>query len=93
MQKHDLHFRLRLPAALKEWVENRAAENNRSINAEIIFCLHQAKDGVVITRDALERELAPLVEHAISERLTPVEASIAKLEAALRAAEQKLRNK
>lgn len=93
MQKPDVHFRLRLPVALKEWVEKRANENNRSINAEIIFCLQQAKDGVVITRDALERELAPLVEHAVSERLAPVEVSIAKLEAALRAAEQKLRNK
>lgn len=90
MQKSDVHFRLRLPVALKEWVESRAAENNRSINAEIIFCLQQVKDGVVITRETLEREMAPLIEDAISKRMAVIETQVATLEAALRVTMDKL---
>lgn len=33
------HFRLRLPVALKEIIEKKAKENNRSINAEILYIL------------------------------------------------------
>ena len=33
------HFRLRLPVDLKEIIEKKAKENNRSINAEILYIL------------------------------------------------------
>lgn len=39
----DAHFRLRIPRPLKEWVEESAKRNNRSINAEIISCLEEAR--------------------------------------------------
>lgn len=37
----DPQFKLRLPAALKERIENAASENNRSINAEIVAALEE----------------------------------------------------
>ncbi|MCL8382488.1 Arc family DNA-binding protein [Xanthobacter aminoxidans] len=36
MARNDPHFRLRLPADLKEKIEFSAKENNRSLNAEIV---------------------------------------------------------
>ncbi|MDT8871615.1 Arc family DNA-binding protein [Komagataeibacter rhaeticus] len=47
----DAHFRLRIPRHLKEWVEERAKANNRSINAEILSCIELAKDGVLVLED------------------------------------------
>ncbi|QOF94204.1 Arc family DNA-binding protein [Novacetimonas hansenii] len=47
----DAHFRLRIPRHLKEWVEERAEANNRSINAEILSCIELAKDGVLVLED------------------------------------------
>ena len=39
----DAHFRLRIPRPLKEWVEENAKRNNRSINAEIISRLESTR--------------------------------------------------
>ena len=36
MSRDDLHFRLRIPAPLKEKIEAAAADNHRSMTAEII---------------------------------------------------------
>ncbi|TCN30306.1 Arc family DNA-binding protein [Sinorhizobium americanum] len=46
MAREDLHFRLRIPEGLKNRIEDAAAENNRSMTAEII--------------DRLETSFAPL---------------------------------
>lgn len=42
MARDDPHFRLRLPAELKEKIEFSAKENNRSINAEILSRLENS---------------------------------------------------
>lgn len=39
MARDDPQFRIRLPANLKSWVEQHAAANNRSLNAEIVHIL------------------------------------------------------
>lgn len=39
MSREDPQFRIRLPADLKEKIENSARGNNRSLNAEIVFRL------------------------------------------------------
>lgn len=42
MAREDLHFRLRIPEALKEKVEEAAEENRRSMTAEIIARLEES---------------------------------------------------
>lgn len=42
MARDDLHFRLRIPEALKAQVEEAAAANNRSLTAEIISRLEKS---------------------------------------------------
>ena len=41
MARVDDHFRLRIPSDVKEWVKQRAAENVRSITAEVVFLLKE----------------------------------------------------
>ena len=41
MAKDDPHFRLRIPADLKDVIEQHARNNQRSINAEIVYALEQ----------------------------------------------------
>jgi len=43
MTDQEAHFRLRIPTDLKEWVDQQARENNRSINAEITWMLRFVK--------------------------------------------------
>lgn len=61
----DAHFRLRIPRHLKEWVEEKAKANNRSINAEILSCIELAKDGVVIREDVAKQRLEQMIDEAI----------------------------
>jgi len=42
MSRGDPHFRLRLPAALKQRIAEEAARNRRSSNAEIVVALERA---------------------------------------------------
>ncbi|KAB2762763.1 Arc family DNA-binding protein [Brucella anthropi] len=42
MARDDLQFRLRIPEALKAQIEKSAAENNRSMTAEIISRLERS---------------------------------------------------
>ncbi|MCA1971317.1 MAG: Arc family DNA-binding protein [Caenispirillum sp.] len=42
MARDDLHFRLRIPEALKARIEKSAAENNRSMTAEIVSRLERS---------------------------------------------------
>ncbi|WP_029606401.1 Arc family DNA-binding protein [Kozakia baliensis] len=44
MEEKDAHFRLRIPSDLKEWVDEQARANNRSINAEITWMLQFMRD-------------------------------------------------
>ncbi len=44
MAKDDPHFRLRIPEALKRQITAAAAENKKSINAEIVARLAQSFD-------------------------------------------------
>ena len=37
-------FHLRLPLDLKKWVEEQAAENDRSINKELVRIIRKARD-------------------------------------------------
>ncbi|WP_428331940.1 Arc family DNA-binding protein [Novosphingobium sp.] len=41
MIKDDAHFRLRLPSDLKEFIRERARQNQRSITGEIVYVLRQ----------------------------------------------------
>jgi hypothetical protein len=43
MARDDPQFRIRLPADLKDWVEEMAAKNHRSLNAEIVHLIDAAK--------------------------------------------------
>lgn len=45
MSREDLHFRLRIPEAVKQKVAASAAAHNRSMTAEIIAQLERAYDG------------------------------------------------
>ncbi|MEW9272407.1 Arc family DNA-binding protein [Gluconobacter oxydans] len=51
MARTDPQFKLRLPADLKAWVEESAKHNQRSLNAEIVFLLNEARQNA---RDADE---------------------------------------
>ena len=42
MGREDLHFRLRIPEALKSQIEIAAQENRRSMTAEIVARLEQS---------------------------------------------------
>lgn len=42
MAREDLHFRLRIPADLKDKIEEVARENGRSMTAEMIVRLEQS---------------------------------------------------
>jgi len=43
VKRSDPQMKIRLPKPLKDWIEEKAAENVRSQNAEIIYRLEQAK--------------------------------------------------
>lgn len=63
----DPQFKLRLPASLKVAVERAAAENNRSMNAEIVSRLERSlhatpADAVVDLRDNLAALLQRLAD-------------------------------
>lgn len=59
MAREDSHFRLRIPDALKAQIEKSAAENNRSMTAEIISRLEESYSIVPIWKETIEnvREL------------------------------------
>lgn len=44
MARDDLQFRLRIPETLKAQIEKSAAENNRSMTAEIVSRLERSYD-------------------------------------------------
>ncbi|HEJ8029426.1 TPA: Arc family DNA-binding protein [Serratia marcescens] len=60
MSREDPQFRLRLPAELKEKIEDAAKDNNRSLNAEIVFRLDASflnelqPDELLSAEDALQ---------------------------------------
>jgi uncharacterized protein YaaN involved in tellurite resistance len=54
MAREDLHFRLRIPEALKERIEAAAASNNRSMTAEIISRLEVSFEREADWENALE---------------------------------------
>lgn len=43
VKRSDPQMKIRLPKPLKDWIEEKAAENVRSQNAEIVYRLEQAK--------------------------------------------------
>ncbi|MDH1086328.1 Arc family DNA-binding protein [Pantoea brenneri] len=59
MSREDPQFRIRLPVELKEKIEEAAKENNRSLNAEIVFRLDSSfldelpEDELISAKDAL----------------------------------------
>lgn len=63
MKQADQHFRLRIPSHLKEQVENLAAFNHRSINAEIIARLEQSLSG-----ESLSETLKQALREVLDER-------------------------
>lgn len=64
MAKDDPHFRLRIPADLKDEIEAAAKENNRSINAEIVSRL----EDVGRERRLLELALRMMETTQVTER-------------------------
>jgi hypothetical protein len=59
MAREDLHFRLRLPEALKAAVEQAAEENRRSMTAEIVTRLEQSFEEPLVLPDYLVSRIAP----------------------------------
>lgn len=45
MSREDLHFRLRIPAELKQSISDAADRNGRSMTAEIVHRLQSSLDG------------------------------------------------
>lgn len=43
MKQTDAQMKIRLPQPLKKWIEQSAAANVRSLTAEVVFRLEQAK--------------------------------------------------
>lgn len=43
MARHDEQTNVRLPAELKEWLKEQAAQARRSVTAELIFRLEQSR--------------------------------------------------
>lgn len=41
MKKDDAQIRFRMPADLKDFIQGRAQENQRSMNGEIVYALRQ----------------------------------------------------
>ncbi|WP_082400777.1 Arc family DNA-binding protein [Gemmobacter sp. LW-1] len=54
MARDDLHFRLRIPEALKAQLEESAASNNRSVTAEIVSRLERSFSVVPEWENAIE---------------------------------------
>jgi plasmid maintenance system antidote protein VapI len=54
MARDDLHFRLRIPEALKAQIEQAATANNRSVTAEIVSRLERSFDIVPEWENAIE---------------------------------------
>lgn len=56
MSREDSQFKLRMPAELREAVEESARTSNRSLNAEIIARLERSieSDRIGLTRDAID---------------------------------------
>ena len=44
MSRDIAPFGLRMPPALKDWLKQQAAKNNRSLNAEIVTYLQERKN-------------------------------------------------
>jgi len=76
MARDDPHFRLRIPEEMKQQIEVAAAENRRSINAEIIHRLQTTleKDAYEASQNAFEDVLGP--SKPINERFTDRKADI-----------------
>lgn len=75
MSDDDAHFRLRIPRQLKEWVEESAKANNRSINAEILHCIDFVKNHSFQEHDELMR----VFDRKIEEYMKPFHEEIEEL--------------
>lgn len=51
MAREDLHFRLRIPEELKAKVEVAAAENHRSMTAEMVARLYESFDPEAVSQE------------------------------------------
>lgn len=51
MARTDPQLKLRLPPSLKDWVDQRAEKNRRSLNAEIVHILEGVRDEVPLSPD------------------------------------------
>ncbi|GBQ67870.1 hypothetical protein AA0521_1091 [Komagataeibacter intermedius NRIC 0521] len=61
-----IHFRL--PPDLKEWVEEQAARNGRSVNAELVWMIEFMRDGYqkeIATRDDELAEIKKIALEAL----------------------------
>lgn len=54
MSREDSQFKLRMPAELREKIEQAAKDSKRSLNAEIVACLELA-----VLKQKLDNELIP----------------------------------
>jgi leucyl aminopeptidase (aminopeptidase T) len=94
MAREDLHFRLRIPEGLKKEVEAAAAENRRSMTAEIISRLEQSflNDGKLAQMvDAIAEQSAKL--HEAYNTITYLEDVRKALEDQLEAADEREANR
>lgn len=66
-KQDDPHFRLRIPAAVKDAIADAAATNKRSINAEIVARLEQSLSG---------ESLPAIVKQAVLEALSESKAKV-----------------
>jgi len=68
MAREDPMMRFRAPAELKAWVEAQAAENGRSVNAELVWMIEFVKreyDAAMKDQAADAAETRRIAEHAL----------------------------
>jgi len=91
MARDDPHFRLRIPAELKTRIEQRAARNKRSINAEIVALLEEAMTDWHFTLD--EPPEVGTVQHFIWQLLMDQKIKTDELRAEIAALEMRVSKK
>lgn len=63
MSREDPQMKIRLPADLKDWIDKSAAENGRSMNAEIVARLQMSFDKDLISPDVQQFIVEAIKNH------------------------------
>jgi len=68
MREKAAQFHVRFPAELKRWLDEQAARNGRSVNAELVWMIEFMRDGYqkeIATRDSELAEIKKIALEAL----------------------------